>query len=83
LNIITQKSPSSVWVGRFCVLLRDIKDNGRNIDITGDPVSLVYPFAIWFRAQYPDVYFPTGKHVCPAGVTSCEISVHGEGYPCS
>lgn len=78
-----EKCDDTKIIKEFVKVLRDKQDFGRKIDIAGDPVSLVYPFAIWFRSQYPEVYFPTGKHVCPAGVTSCEISVHGEVYPCS
>lgn len=61
-------------------VLNDKICNKTKIDIVGDPIPLLYPFAIWLRNKYPEIYFPTGKHICPAGVISCEISASGDVY---
>lgn len=79
---ISQCDDSKV-IKEFAKVLNDKICNKTKIDIVGDPIPLLYPFAIWLRNKYPEIYFPTGKHICPAGVTSCEISVGGDVYPCS
>lgn len=67
----------------FCRILEHYQKEKPDIRLLAEPISLIYPFALWLREKYPDIEFPTGKHVCPAASSSCEISVEGNVYPCS
>lgn len=80
----TMKVPNDkIVLKEFCKILEHYKKNKPNIKLLMSPIALTYPFAVWLRETYPEIYFPTGKFVCPAGNTSCEISIEGNVYPCS
>ncbi|SHH25183.1 radical SAM additional 4Fe4S-binding SPASM domain-containing protein [Caloranaerobacter azorensis DSM 13643] len=72
-----------VVLKEFCKILEHYEKYKPNIKILSEPVALIYPFAIWLRKKYPEIKFTTGKHVCPAANSSCEISIDGNVYPCA
>lgn len=78
-----KRGNTPLLIKEFCKILVDKQKNRRDIDIMAEPIALIYPFAVWIGEKYPDIAFPTGKYICPAGRASCEISIEGNVYPCS
>lgn len=83
----TELSTSGYYatIKEFCRILNYHNKTTSSLKIISDPVRNIYPFSSNIIKYYPDLksIFPTGKGVCPATITSCEISPDGFIYPCS
>jgi len=72
-------------IKEFCKIISHKKETNSSINLVSSPNRLIYPFSRWLMNNRQDMklLFPTGSFVCPATVTSCEISPEGFVYPCS
>ena len=72
-------------IKEFCKILSHKRNSGAKIKIISSPNRSVYPFSEWLRNYRDDLKlsFQTDSFVCPATVSSCEISPDGFVYPCS
>lgn len=72
-------------IKKFCEILAHRQLNSDTLKTVSSPIPLVYPFSVWLKRNRPDIQnlFPTDRFICPATITSCEISPDGYVYPCS
>ena len=69
----------------FSNILKHKKETSSPLKLLSSPNRSVYPFSRWLSKNNSEIkhLFPTDKFVCPATITSCEISPEGYVYPCS
>jgi len=84
-NTLLEPPRDEEVIKKFCEILAHRQQKSDAVKTVSSPIPLVYPLAVWIKRNRPDIEhrFPTDRFICPATITSCEISPDGYVYPCS